>query len=250
MAIAFDTPIITNDQSIDRVLAAGLPVVLVFLNATPSSDLESSMKQLAKKYAGKILLAQIDTRDNPASAQRFSITQPPSLVTVNEGKTLSRAERIQGNDLVAHTEYLLGKGPKPVEKQTGTSRAHYTSTTSSAPHGSSSATSSSGQPIVVNDHNFDQIVMHSSIPVIVDFWAPWCGPCRMTDPILEKIAGEAAGKLIVAKVNVDENPLIASRYGIQSIPTMMVVTNGHIADRWTGALPEPYIRQRLAHYLG
>jgi thioredoxin len=92
--------------------------------------------------------------------------------------------------------------------------------------------------------------MRSSQPVLVDFWAPWCGPCRMVGPILDKLSKELAGRLRVAKVNVDENPAVAQRYGIQSIPTMMVVKNGQIADRWAGALPEGSLRSRVMPFLG
>jgi thioredoxin len=98
----------------------------------------------------------------------------------------------------------------------------------------------------VTDQTFDQEVMRSSLPVLVDFWAPWCGPCRMTDPILKKLAGELGSRLKVAKVNVDENPLLSQRFDVRSIPTMLLVKNGKILDRWMGALPEPVLRSRIA----
>ncbi len=88
--------------------------------------------------------------------------------------------------------------------------------------------------------------MRSPLPVVVDFWAPWCGPCRMVAPTLDKLAGEWNGKVKIAKVNVDENPRVAGQYGVQSIPTMMVVINGKIVERWAGALPEPALRSRLS----
>jgi thioredoxin 1 len=101
----------------------------------------------------------------------------------------------------------------------------------------------------VADASFEQEVMRSPIPVLVYFWALWCGPCRMTEPIVEKLARELSGRLKVAKVNVDENPMMAGRYGVQSIPTMMVVKNGQIADRWVGALPEPAMRSCVAPHV-
>src|SRR5512146_2396460 len=94
------------------------------------------------------------------------------------------------------------------------------------------------EPIHVTDDAFEKTVLQSSLPVIVDFWAPWCGPCKMVAPTLEKLAKELAGKLIVAKVNTDDNPEWASRYGVQGIPTMLFIVKGKIAHRQVGALPE------------
>ncbi len=87
------------------------------------------------------------------------------------------------------------------------------------------------------DAAFEEAVLKSPIPVIVDFWAPWCGPCKMVAPILDKIAMEQAGKLIVAKVNTDEDPEWATRFGVQGIPTMLFVANGKVVHRQVGALP-------------
>jgi thioredoxin 1 len=106
-----------------------------------------------------------------------------------------------------------------------------------------------GQPVHVTDAEFEQKILKSSLPVIVDFWAPWCGPCRMVAPILDKIAQEQEGKLVVAKVNTDENPEWASRYGVQGIPTMLFVANGKIVHRQVGALSEPMLRDVLNEFL-
>ena len=97
----------------------------------------------------------------------------------------------------------------------------------------------------MTDATFDQEVLRSPRPVLVDFWAPWCGPCRIVEPTVEKLAHELSGKASIVKVNVDENPGISQRYQVYSIPTMMVVKNGQIVDRWAGALPEPALRSRV-----
>ena len=104
-------------------------------------------------------------------------------------------------------------------------------------------------PIHVTDAAFEKAVLQSNLPVIVDFWAPWCGPCRMVGPILDKIAKEMAGKLVVAKVNTDEDSQWAIHYGVQGIPTMLFVSNGKVIHEQVGALPEKMLRQLIAQFL-
>ena len=101
------------------------------------------------------------------------------------------------------------------------------------------------EPIHVTDAEFEKTVLKSTTTVVVDFWAPWCGPCRMVAPVLEKLAQEYDGKMIVAKVNTDDNPEYAMRYGVQGIPTMLFVRDGQIVDRIVGAAPYPMIKARL-----
>jgi thioredoxin 1 len=105
------------------------------------------------------------------------------------------------------------------------------------------------EPIHVTDAAFELTVLKSKIPVVVDFWAPWCGPCRMVAPSLEKIAKEQAGKLLVAKVNTDENPQWAIKYGVQGIPTMLFIADGKIVHRQVGALPEQMLRQVISQFM-
>ena len=97
----------------------------------------------------------------------------------------------------------------------------------------------------VDTQAFDEVVLQSDVPVLVDFWAAWCGPCRAIAPVLDQIAAEQDGKLLIAKLNVDENPDIASRYNISSIPAMKVFDKGEIVREIIGAMPKPQIEQRL-----
>ena len=95
----------------------------------------------------------------------------------------------------------------------------------------------------VSDQDFDAEVLKSSQPVVVDFWAEWCGPCRMIAPALEEIAGTMNGKVKIVKLNVDENPQTAAKYGIMSIPTLMLFKNGELASRQVGAAPKQKLEQ-------
>ncbi len=105
------------------------------------------------------------------------------------------------------------------------------------------------EPLHVTDAAFEKVVLKSTLPVIVDFWAPWCGPCRMVAPTLEKIAKEKAGKLVVAKVNTDEDAQWAIHYGVQGIPTMLFVANGEVIHQQVGALPEKVLNNLVDQFL-
>lgn len=105
------------------------------------------------------------------------------------------------------------------------------------------------KPIKVTDQTFEREVLSHPGPVLLDCWAPWCGPCKMIAPVLDQLASEYAGRVKIAKLNVDENPATASRYAIQSIPTMLIFKNGNQANRLVGALPKQEIERNLAAVL-
>lgn len=104
--------------------------------------------------------------------------------------------------------------------------------------------------VIGTDNNFDQEVLSSSTPVLVDFWAPWCGPCRMVSPIVDELASELKGKLKVVKINTDENFSVASRYGIMSIPTLGIFKGGKMVDSVIGAVPKHYLVNKLNLHIG
>ncbi|HAX71783.1 MAG TPA: thioredoxin [Anaerolineales bacterium] len=107
----------------------------------------------------------------------------------------------------------------------------------------------SGEPIHISDESFENIVMQSTVPVIVDFWAPWCGPCKMIAPTLDKLAKELEGKLLVAKINTDEHAEWMQKFGIQGIPTLLFVSGGKVVHRQVGALPERMLRDVVTQFL-
>jgi len=105
------------------------------------------------------------------------------------------------------------------------------------------------EPVHITDASFEKTVLQSSIPVIVDFWAPWCSPCKMIAPTLEKLAAENDGKLLVAKINTDENPEWMQKFGIQGIPTLLFVSGGKVMHRQVGAVPERMLRDVVSQFM-
>ncbi len=99
--------------------------------------------------------------------------------------------------------------------------------------------------ISVNDSNFEETVLQAGLPVLVDFWAEWCGPCKMMLPIIEEVSAESEGKIIVAKVDVDSSPATAARFGIRNIPTILFFKNGEVVDKQVGAAPKTSLVEKI-----
>ena len=101
------------------------------------------------------------------------------------------------------------------------------------------------KPVELTDSNFNDEVLNSDKPVLVDFWAEWCGPCRMVGPVVEELAGDYEGKVKVGKVDVDNNPQVSMQYGIRSIPSLLIFKNGDVVDQIIGAVPKAHLQKQL-----
>jgi thioredoxin 1 len=106
------------------------------------------------------------------------------------------------------------------------------------------------KPIEITDANFDQEVLKSDKPVLIDFWAVWCGPCKMVAPVVEEIASEYDGKLKVGKIDVDSNPEVSMKFGIRSIPTLMVFKGGKVVEQIIGAVPKRNLVDKVVPHIG
>jgi thioredoxin 1 len=254
----------TNVQSIDRVLRAGLPLLLVFWqrSAPQSAELDPILDELAARYAGRALIAKIDAESETDLVKRYDVRLLPSVVAVNkQGKTEATLPgRVADSAVSQWLSYLVEGGSRPaaasgpgIPTATGqplpANGKHHASASQPATARSTSSHEATATPKTITDADFDQTI-NSPLPVLVDFWAEWCGPCRMVAPSIEQLAKEFAGRAIVGKLNVDHNPATARRYQIMSIPALYIFKNGQVIDRIVGAQPLPVLRQRLAQAVG
>ena len=261
MPAIFDTPIRTQAQNLDRVFATGRPVLLVFEipDCEPCRALDPALKTLARDFAGRALIALVENATEGDLIARFRLTRAPTLLFWKDGDEIARIEgAAEAASVRAFLEYLLG-GPRPLPAE-GPS-VGLGGTTGSWPgtrRGGSAQPGAGGRPgdagsagsvAVVNDATFQAQVLESPLPVLVDFWAPWCAPCRTVSPVVEELGRQYAGRLHVAKVNVDENPERAAALGIQGIPTLIVFRNGREVDRIVGAVSKETLVSHLEQVL-
>jgi thioredoxin 1 len=261
--MAIDAPIHSNEVNFNRVLNAGLPVLVVLWrrDCAPCEQLNPALDRLAKTYAGKALVAKVNADDEPGLARKLTASQLPALVFFKNGQEAGRgAGAAPERDLAAWLEHLVNGGARP-PAPTGMSVPYGLAAGAAAgsgptaapqgapgPRGAAAGAGVKSEPMVLTDANFDSVIRTSSVPVLVDFWAVWCGPCKMIAPHVAALAQEFAGRAVVGKLNVDENPHVASRYGIMSIPTLLIFKNGQVVDQIVGAQPAQVLRQRLARH--
>lgn len=224
----YDTPITTDDTNLKKVLAQTLPVVL-YLYDRPDNALDDAFARAAKENAGEILIAKVNVSEYPQTHAQYGNLPLPALLTLDGGEIESKAARIRPDDVEAHVDFLLGQGPMPQETAAE----------------SEAKAASGGVPVHVTDASFTADVLQSNIPVLVDFWAPWCGPCHMVAPVLDRLAQQYAGKIKIAKLNVDENPRTSQHYQVMGIPTMLMFKNGQQINKLVGAHPQPNIERMI-----
>jgi thioredoxin 1 len=237
-------PIVLTDANLDTILNGSKPVLVL---VTTGEGVRGDFRVAYDKTAGEkrdIVFAKLDPRTNPRAAEIFGAGDKPLLVGWYCGQEIARRPRPWGTDLPLAIELLeqaVGDNPMPaesVEEDVLPEEAKETVVTDQ-PQVVYSA------PVVVTDATFEQEVLNSDLPVLVDFWAAWCGPCRMVAPILDKLAKEYAGQIKIAKVDVDANPGLSQAFRIQSIPNLMIVKQRTMIFNQPGALPEAALRQLI-----
>ncbi len=220
-----------SGAQLEEKLRGGRATVLLFSDGGNLRGEFISQFRNSANEEEDITFAQCDPRAHPGIAERFQVGTKPVLLGLYANQILSRSTRPWASDVKLAIQAIRAAQPQPMETET--------------------AATDTGQPLAVSDDSFQEEVLGSPLPVLVDFWAEWCGPCRMIAPILEKMAGEFAGRLRIAKVDVDANPRLAQQFRVVSIPTLMAFAAGKLLFNQAGALPEATLRslcEQLVEY--
>jgi len=232
-----------NDATLDETLNGKQPLMLVFHNGDLRGDFSTAFTQTAQQKQD-ITFAKITMAENPAATALFNIGKKPVLIGWYNGIEVVRRGRPWGTDIPLAIDMLEeARRQMPINPEPITTEANATQlqTQNKEQHIVDNA------PVNVTDSTFqaEAIDYSDNMPVLIDFWAEWCGPCRAVAPVLEKLAGEYAGKIRVAKVDVDENPGLAQYFQVMSIPTIMILKNRTQIFSQPGAFPEEAFRDLI-----
>ena len=232
-----------TNANVESILNGEKPVLLLFAGEGLRGDFRVAFAKAAEA-AGKIVYARVDPREQKALAERFGVGEKPVLVAWYCGEEVARRQKPWGTDLPLAVEMLqkaVAESGNIPENTRNVSEAQ----TEEVEKPVTQPTVVINKPVIVTDATFEQEVLNSDLPVLVDFWAAWCGPCRMVAPVLEKLAGEFAGQIKIAKVDVDANPGLSQAFRIQSIPNLMIVKQRTMIFNQPGALPEAALRDLI-----
>lgn len=223
-----------TDQNWEQTVADSPALILLTTGEGLRGDFNTQFKKAAQETE-HILFTKVDPTANPVLAEKFSTREKPVLVGYYQGETLVRRVRPWGTDVVLALELLQNK----YEEMNPTMQDN------NQPAETNNSATPNNVPVHVTDNDFqEQVIDYSNeMPVLVDFWAEWCGPCKMVAPIMEKLAEEYAGQIRVAKVDTDQNQGLAQAFRIMSIPTIMAFKDGHLVFSQPGAFPEAAFRQ-------
>lgn len=236
---------ILNDATFEAALETNQPLLLVVHGDDLRGDFNAQFNK-AVEANPDVRFARIALAENPKAAAHFKANGKSVLVALYQGATIVRRKKPWGSDVPLAVEMLQSAAKAdsaPAADLESPDPAAPTSTPDEplAENAKEQAPMET-TPVDITDETFQEAVIDYELPVVVDFWAPWCGPCKMVAPILDKLAAEYSGKVRVAKVNVDENPGLAQYFQIMSIPTMMMLKERTIVFNQPGALPEPALR--------
>ena len=223
-----------NKATLDAALGTKTPV-LVWVGCegdTPPTDVKKALDSASKEYTDRLNVFIADTTDSPELREQFKANKRAVLVGLYEGEAVTRRQRPWAADIEAIAKQMVALVPPPVSQNAVLDNDTNKEIVDMA-------------PVIVTDSTFEEEVLNSDLPVLVDFWAEWCGPCRMVAPILDKLSEEFAGQIRIAKVDVDHNQGLAQAFRIMSIPTMMFIKEGKIVGQQAGALPEPVLRDAI-----